>query len=37
MITNTWDDLSLDDKTVIVSYKQVLDMFILCRIGYKLD
>ena len=23
MITNTWDDLSLDNKTVIVSYKQV--------------
>ena len=23
MITNTWDDMSLDDKTVIVSYKQV--------------
>ena len=23
MITNTWDDLSLDDKTVVVGYKQV--------------
>ena len=23
MITNTWDDLILDDKTVVVSYKQV--------------
>ena len=23
MITNTWDDMSLDDKSVIVSYKQV--------------
>ena len=23
MITNTWDDVILDDKTVVVSYKQV--------------
>ena len=37
MITNTWDDMSLDDKTAIVSYKQVQEIFTPFRIGYKLD
>ena len=37
MITNTGDDLSLDNKTVVVSYKQVYDVFTLRWIGYKLD
>ena len=37
MITNTGDDLSLDNKTVVVSYKQVYDVFPPRWIGYKLD
>ena len=37
MITNTGDDLSLDNKTVVVSYKQVYDVFTPRWIGYKLD
>ena len=38
MITNTGNDLSLDNKTVVISYKQVYDVFTPRRVGYnKLD
>ena len=39
MITNTSDDLNLDDKTVVVSYKKstTLHVITLPKIGYKLD
>ena len=38
MITNTSDDLNLDDKTVVVSYKKskTLDVISPRKIGYKL-
>ena len=39
MITNTSDDLNLDDKTVVVSYKKskTLQVISPSKIGYKLD
>ena len=37
MITNTGNDLSLDNKTVVISYKQVYDVLTPRRVGYKLD
>ena len=39
MITNTSDDLNLDDKTVVVSYKKSKTLHVISpsKIGYKLD
>ena len=39
MITNTSDDLDLDDKTVVVSYKKSKTLYVISpsKIGYKLD
>ena len=39
MITNTSDDLNLDDKTVVVSYKNSKTLYVITKpkIAYKLD
>ena len=39
MITNTSDDLSLDNNTVVVSYKKSKTLHVISprKIGYELD